>query len=356
MSSNIQIEKRCQFCGKCFMAKTTVTKFCSHECASKNYKKQKREEKIEKVAVEITSCDNKQGILNTKSYMSCQEVADLMGISRTTVYRYCITAKINCIKMNRKIFIRRSDIDLLFDNPQPYEVTPIEREPITEFYSMKEITEKYEVSETLVYNLVNAKNIPKVLWRGKSIYSKKHIDKHFSLKAPDPNITEWYSVDEIKEKYGMTTAAVYSFASDNVIPKKSAKGRMLYSKTHSDALLKNRVADPTITEWYSMDDIAEKYNLEQKYVSNLIYKNPIPKVRRGNKGYYSKEHFDRLMQEKFPAPEYYSVEEAMVKFELTRDALYHYVKYHNIPKVKEGRYIKISKTHLDNIFEKPIIL
>lgn len=48
MSSNIQIEQNCQFCGKRFMAKTTVTKFCSHECASRNYKKQKREEKIKR--------------------------------------------------------------------------------------------------------------------------------------------------------------------------------------------------------------------------------------------------------------------------------------------------------------------
>ena len=33
-----------------------------------------------------------------------------------------------------------------------------------------------------------------------------------------------------------------------------------------------------------MNDIVTLYNFEPGYVSNLIYKNPIPKIRRGNKG------------------------------------------------------------------------
>lgn len=91
-------------------------------------------------------------------------------------------------------------------------------------------------------------------------------------------------------------------------------------------------------------------------MSNLIYKNPIPKIRRGNKGYYSKEHFDRLVREKQLVPEYYTVEEAMAKYHLTRDMLYHHIRHHNVPKIKDGRYIKISKPELDAIFEQPIII
>jgi len=41
----------------------------------------------------------------------------------------------------------------------------------------------------------------------------------------------------------------------------------------------------------------------------------------------------------------------MQKYNLTRDSLYHYIKYHKIPKIKEGRYIKISKPELDKLFE-----
>jgi len=49
MSSKIEITKVCQHCGNEFIAKTTVTKFCSHACAVKNYKQRKKAEKLNKV-------------------------------------------------------------------------------------------------------------------------------------------------------------------------------------------------------------------------------------------------------------------------------------------------------------------
>lgn len=355
MSSMIQIKKVCEYCGKEFIAHKTVTRFCSHQCAQRNYKKQKREEKIEKVLEEQKHSNTNQPTINSREYLSCEDVADLMGISRTTVYRYCITGKMNCIRMNRKIFIRKSDIDLLFTDNEPYEVRPVEKRELTEFYTMKEITEKYKVSSSKVYNLVNAKRIPKILRGGATVYSKIHIDKHLSLYAGDPDIESWYSTDEIQEKYDMTLQSIYSMASDNVIPRKKENGRTYYSASHVDAIMAQRLPDITITEWYTMDDIKRIYGLEQRYVSGLIYKNPIPKIRRGNKGYYSKVHFDQLMAEKFPKPEYYTVEEAMDKYKVSRDSLYHFLRRNNIETIKEGRIIKIPKDKIDKVFENIII-
>ena len=47
--------------------------------------------------------------------------------------------------------------------------------------------------------------------------------------------------------------------------------------------------------------------------------------------------------------------EAMERFNLTRDQLYHYVKYHNIPRIKVGKYTKILRAELDKFFEPPKI-
>ena len=46
MSSNIQITRVCQFCNSEFTAKTTVTKYCSHRCASSSYKARTRNQNI----------------------------------------------------------------------------------------------------------------------------------------------------------------------------------------------------------------------------------------------------------------------------------------------------------------------
>ena len=50
-------------------------------------------------------------------------------------------------------------------------------------------------------------NIPRTFNRGKTYWSKKHVDAYFAKKAPDPDITEWYSTQEIQKKFGMTLSA-----------------------------------------------------------------------------------------------------------------------------------------------------
>ncbi len=360
MSSNLELKKTCNFCGEEYIARTTVTQYCSLKCAQKSYKKRKAEEKI-LTATQNNSINSKQSELISpipnKEYLSVEELASLMGISRTTAYRFCVDKIIPCLKIKRKIFIRRKDVEERFDNAEPYVVTNIEREAVTEFYTLKEIEEIYKFSRSHIYKLINEKRIPKTEFRGKTLVSKKHVNRHFKEFLPDQSITEWYSVQDIENKFEMTMNAVYSFTSNNKIPKKTENGKVFFSKEHVDAYLKNRVPDPTITEWYTMKEIEEKYSLKQTYVSNLIYKNPIPKVRKGSNVLLSKTHFDNLIKEKEIIPEYYTVEEAMQKYNISRDSLYYHITKNNIPKVKEGRNVKIAKKELDFLFQqKPIIL
>lgn len=359
MSSNIEISLICQFCGEEFTARTTVTKYCSHRCSSLAYKKKKREEKIQraiKKTDEIKQVSSNDTISN-KEYLSVSDAAQILGVERTTAYRYCVDEKIPCMRINRKIFIRKKDIDSLFENAGPYTPSPIQKQSIVDFYTIDEIEEKYKISKSLIFKTIREKNIPKTSHNKKAYYSKTHIERHFKAWEKDTNISEWYSVDEMTEKFSMTVTAVYSFVSENRIPKKQEKGKTYYSRDHIDPLLSNRIPDPSITEWYCMEDILVKYNLKQTYVSNLIYKNPIPKIRKSGKLYLSKSHFDDLVKQKNVGVEYYTMEEAMEKYNLTRDVLYYHVKKNGVPKKQEGRKVKIAKKELDFIFaQKPIIL
>jgi predicted DNA-binding transcriptional regulator AlpA len=47
MSSNLELRRICQHCGKDFIAKKTSTKFCSLPCGQRNYKVKQRINKIE---------------------------------------------------------------------------------------------------------------------------------------------------------------------------------------------------------------------------------------------------------------------------------------------------------------------
>jgi len=46
MSTNITVERICEYCGKIFLAKTTVTKYCSLNCNRRHYKQKIRNVKI----------------------------------------------------------------------------------------------------------------------------------------------------------------------------------------------------------------------------------------------------------------------------------------------------------------------
>jgi len=305
MSSNIEILKICEGCGKTFTARKTTTRYCSHKCNSKSYKKEQRGYNMTAISYRtvqnIERISNQYEKIKEKEYLSVSETAFLLSVGRMTIYRYLHLGKLNAVQMGGKTFIRRADIDEKFDKSEEYKSRPArgqkqvkESEPITEFYTIADIKEKYKVKESWIYNIVREKKIPKTLIKGKSYISKTHIDKYFAKKAPDSNITEWYSVDELKEKYNMTENAIYTFVYENNIPKKKEGRTVFYSKTHVD-ILKNKDSNEFIT-----------------------------------------------------------TEEAMQQYNLTRDALYHYVKSRNIPKMKSGRYVKLSKSALDKVFN-PII-
>ena len=157
--SKIEVTKVCEFCGKEFTAHKMTTRFCSPKCSQRNYKTEKRELRLEKILREENLSSPPHTTLK-REYLSCENVVQLMGVSSTTVYRYCVTGKINCIKMNRKIFIRRVDIDALFKTNIPYQVRRVISKPVTEYYSTAEVIEKYKVSKDTVFKYAASKKYP----------------------------------------------------------------------------------------------------------------------------------------------------------------------------------------------------
>ena len=298
MASNIDIQKKCEWCGKLFIAHKTSTRCCSHRCANLAYKERTRQKRVSEFQTMVNQQIEKEDCID-KDFFTPSEAAKYIGISRATFYRYLETNLIKSVQLKRKTIIRKRDIEALFDNASPYKKhLPRSKQSITDFYTTAEIKKKFGVKESWIYEIAKEHNIPRTFNRGRTYWSKKHIDSYFAKKAPDASITEWYSVAELQEKFGMTLSAIYTF----------------------------------------------------------VYKNVIPKRKEGKMVYYSKKHFDIAKGIATPEePQYYTIPEAMEKYNLTRDQLYHYVKYHNITRIKVGKYTKILRSELDKIFEPPKI-
>ena len=132
MSSTIKIPKFCNNCGNAFIAQKTTTQFCGHPCASRAYKKRKREEKVNAefkkqqskivspspvVATETLSnpIAGNHTNLREKEFLSILEVATLLGASRWTIQRMIKSNRLPVAKLGSRTIIKRASIDNLFN-------------------------------------------------------------------------------------------------------------------------------------------------------------------------------------------------------------------------------------------------
>ena len=115
MSSNIQIRRICQHCGKEFTARTTVTKYCSDNCAKRAYKQRMKEMKIQ-VSHEETQKIKEKPIeeIKAKEFLSIADTSKLLGVSPRTLYRMIRRKELKIGKAGKRTIIRRSEIDRLF--------------------------------------------------------------------------------------------------------------------------------------------------------------------------------------------------------------------------------------------------
>ncbi len=259
------------------MAQTTVTRFCSKRCAERSYKDRMRQRKMA-LSNQETTQTNAVGKWKEKDYLIPTQAAELLGIGRMTIYRYIRSGKMKVMRVGRKTLISKADLHDMFGFLKPVPGTSdssAEKKPksLDDFYTRADIREKFGVKDSWIYKVVAENNVPKTIFRGRAYFSKSHIDRIFSAKKTDPAITDWYTVEDIQNKYGMTLSAIYCLMSKIGIPKKKENGRTFYSKYHFDVA----------------------------------------------KGTASAED-----------AEFISVADAMVKYSVTRDQLYHYVKTYYI--------------------------
>ena len=88
MSSKIRIKRICVQCHQDFVAKTTVTKFCSLDCNRKYYKAVSKAQKINQS--ELETLGSKQTLRSMgveKDFLSVAETAFMLGCSKAAIYK-----------------------------------------------------------------------------------------------------------------------------------------------------------------------------------------------------------------------------------------------------------------------------
>jgi excisionase family DNA binding protein len=155
-------------CGADFIAKTTTTQYCSHNCSRKAYKAKLRDEKIkvsneETQAVKLAPIDT----VKAKEFLTVKDVAILLNCSTRTAYRLIATCVIPSINLaERKTTIRRTDLDKLFEKPQapPPEIrkSKIKEWTIDDCYNLSDIEKSFGISKSAINEIIKRNDIPKL--------------------------------------------------------------------------------------------------------------------------------------------------------------------------------------------------
>lgn len=119
MSSNLRIKKICQHCNAVFIAKTTVTQYCSDACAKANYKKRLKEHKMD-ASRSLTRQQLSPQASNTvtisestkplKELITLSELSAITGLSERTFYRLMKDHKFPRLKIGQRLLFKKIDV------------------------------------------------------------------------------------------------------------------------------------------------------------------------------------------------------------------------------------------------------
>ena len=108
-----------------------------------------------------------------------------------------------------------------------------------------------------------------------------------------------------------------------------------------------------VKEWITIEEVEKQYGIKDNARRSFMYRHKIPTKIEFGKQYYSKTHIDRIKKNQFEGYEnYYSTQEAMEKFNLTKDLVFYYAKHYNVSKVNYGKNVFLSKTEFDKLMKK----
>ena len=312
--------RKCKYCGKEFVARSGMQKYCCEECQTKAKEARKKRQQDFMNAVEPVI-----GLQN-QEYLTFAKAAILMGCSRQYVYKLVNEGKLAASRISsRMAFIRKADIEKMLAGNPYHRVLPTSRpkkakEPVTksakaknsmslsivgteqqenevlDYISGEEVMSIYKVKKSWLYASAKRNQVPVCRVAGKNYYSRKHMDALFGKSVDVEAISEWLTMKEAEELYGMSATSVRSSAYRHHIPTKREYGQTFYSKSHFEELRRTDLVNDD--RYYTAKEAAEKYGMSTANVGIIAKKNSIMTIKVGVKKLILKADFDRIMAER----------------------------------------------------------
>ena len=371
----MKILKKCVICGTDFVASKMSSKYCCRKCervAQRKREAEKREKERENASADIPS------ELETKQFLTPKDIAKLLNVGLTTVYRYFYSGMLKAVRIRRHTLVRRSDLEKFFDEAVPYKKNSYKKKADKEYYTLREIMEKYNIGRKAVWNRCETLGIPKV-YEGRNVFwNKKQIDAKFADLIQEIDLGNYYSIEEVKELYNMSKEGVLSFVCHHTIPRVKRGKNVYYSKIHIDSF-KRKGAGPD-PDWYTYEEITEKYGFTKDQIKYTLNHFEIRTEKRGKFTMIFRTDFDKAAAQRLagakkieridepdkvvlkpkakevvcpPTPEgYYSAEDVATMFKCTVKHVWAITRENKTPKIAMGNFNFYEKQAIDELYNR----
>lgn len=226
----MRILRKCEVCGEEFIATKITNKYCSKRCARVVHRKKEAEKKKKARESKKDDAQNLQSLeIASRPFLTPSDVAFLLGVSVTTVYRCFYSGTLKAVRLRRKTYVRREDLDKYFEEAGAYKKKSYKRKDDQEYYTLREIMEKYNIGRKAVWGRCDRLGIPKVYVGRNTFFSKKAVDAKFADLLEEIDLDNYYTMDQVMEMYGMTRTNAMSFVTYHKVPRVNRNGKAYYS-------------------------------------------------------------------------------------------------------------------------------
>ena len=307
--------RKCALCGREFVPNSGTQKYCSEECAEQAKETKKKRNRDFLRAVEPVM------ELQQQEYLTFSKAAVLLGCTRQYVYKLVEQGKLPASRLSsRMALVRRSDIEKMFETNPYNRVLPCTKskktiskkktsvldkkqkssasysDEVLEYYSSEEVKQKFKVKQSWLYASAKRHQIPMCRIAGRNYYSKKHIDAVFGTTIDLDAIVDWLSPQEVADRYGINLTAVRSYAHRHKIPSKREYGHIYYSQSHFDELRRTDLLEDE--NYYTVEQVQQLYGLTKANICHIVKVKHIEKTKVGRLNLLLRSDVERVMEER----------------------------------------------------------
>ena len=174
--------RKCEFCGKTFVPRSGMQKYCSEECQAeaKRLRKKRQQDLINGIEPIMD--------LQHQEYLTFSKAAILMGCTRQYIYKLVANGKLKASRLSsRMAFVRKADIEKMFEGNPYKRVVPASKSKPSKKAKAEKPTQNLESTkgkeENEVLDYYSGEEVM-------SIYKVKKMSRLASISMPSRR-TRW---------------------------------------------------------------------------------------------------------------------------------------------------------------------